>query len=244
MSQSGISPVRAPASPLGLRAVHALVFLGFGAAAAAGMMTELRQLSEGLFYPWHFGSPPSAVGVAAALTALLLCAGLVVFLFIGRSAPIWMSVVMLLCLLGSIFNQDYPFSRRSAPGANLQMLEVAKLLHEEIRLKLQATGRVPARRVEWEQALIAVVGDNPKLQSSYHRRFFARQPWRAELIANEGDFLADAAPGTFQIYVPTDASRFTLTMLGLDSEHQVVRLRDDQGEVFALKGVFTPDTLQ
>ncbi|MBS1153879.1 MAG: hypothetical protein H6Q89_5577, partial [Myxococcaceae bacterium] len=29
-------------SPLGLRAFHVLVFLGFGAATVAGMLTELR----------------------------------------------------------------------------------------------------------------------------------------------------------------------------------------------------------
>jgi hypothetical protein len=64
------------------------------------------------------------------------------------------------------------------------------------------------------------------------------------MLAHDGEFAADAPPGTFAIFVPEDASRFDISMLGLDATHQVVRLRDDRGVVLELKGVFTPDTLQ
>lgn len=240
-SQTSASPA---ASGVGLRAFHALVFLGFGAATVAGMLTELRQLGEGLFYPWHCGTPPAPLGTAAALVAIVLCVLLVLFLGIGRSAPLWMSAVMLVCLLVSMFNQDYPFTRRSAPGANLQMFEVGKLLHEEMRTRLQRTLLVPKLKADWDAALVAAVADDETLKSPYRARNFGKAPWQIQMIANEGDFIADAPPGTFQIFVAPDASRFSISMLGLDPTHQVVRLRDDLGEVFELKGVFTPDTLQ
>jgi uncharacterized membrane protein YphA (DoxX/SURF4 family) len=230
-------------SPLALRAVHAIIFFGFGAAAIAGMLTELRQLAEGLFHPWHCGTPPAPFGTAAALIAGLLCVALVVFLVVGRSAPLWMSGLMLLCLVGSILSQDFPVARRSPPGANLKMLEVGKALHGAMREQLQRMLRVPASKADWTLALQKVAAEDNGL-SPYRARFFSAVPWSVELLPREGEFLADAPPGTFQVYVPEDASRFSVTLLGLDAEHQVVRLRDDQGEVFELKGVFSPDTLQ
>ena len=48
--------------------------------------------------------------------------------------------------------------------------------------------------------------------------------------------------GTDRVSYSADASRFTITMVGLDPEHQTVRLRDDQGQPFELKGAFAPDT--
>ncbi len=243
MSQSQ-APAASAASGLGLRAFHALVFLGFGSATVAGMLTELRQLGEGLFYPWHCGTPPAPLGTAAALVAILLMLALVLFLGVGRSAPLWLSGVMLVCLLVSMFSQDYPFTRRSAPGANLQMFEVGKLLHEQMRTTLQRTLLVPKLKADWDAALAAAVGHGPALDSPYRARYFAPAPWRIVMLAREGEFQVDAPPGSFQIFVPPDASRFSISMLGLDPTHQVVRLRDDLGEVFELKGVFTPDTLQ
>ena len=67
-------------------------------------------------------------------------------------------------------------------------------------------------------------------------------PWSLKTLVQEGDFLTDALPGTFTVFIPADASRFTITMIGLDPEHQTVRLRDDHGQPFELKGAYTPDT--
>jgi hypothetical protein len=75
---------RADASPLGLRAFHVVVFLGFAGAAIAGMLPELRQLFVALTHPWHFGTPPSPLGAAAALIASGLGIALLVFLVRGR----------------------------------------------------------------------------------------------------------------------------------------------------------------
>ena len=232
----------ADASPLGLRAFHVVVFLGFAGAAIAGMLTELRQLLVALTHPWHFGTPPSPLGTAAALAAIVLSAALIVFLVRGRSAPLWMSAVMLAAFCVSFWQQSYVFSRRSAPGANLQMLEMGKALHEKMRAQLQQTGAVPNTAAPWEAALAALESENPALLSPFRTRFFAPIPWSLRTLAKEGDFLSDATPGTFTVFIPSDASRFTITMVGLDPEHQTVRLRDDQGQPFELKGAFTPDT--
>lgn len=244
MSRSGSPSAAAGTSPLALRAFHAVVFLGVGSATVAGMVTELRQLGEGLFHPWHFGTPPSAAGTAAAFVALGLCLALLVFLFLGRSAPLWMSAVLLVCLVVAMLNQDYKVSHRSAPGANLSMLEAGQALHEKMRAQLQRTQAVPNTREQWSAALAAVVTENENLSSPYRQRFFKPTAWRVEMLGTEGDFLADAPPGTFAIWIPDDASRFTITLFGLDPEHQVVRLRDDRGQVIELKGAFNPDTLQ
>lgn len=237
-SRSGV----ADASPLGLRAFHVVVFLGFAAAAVAGMLPELRQLFIALTHAWHFGTPPSPLGTTAALAAISLSVALIVFLVRGRSAPLWMSVVVLLCFLISFWQQSYSFSQRSSPGANLVMLEVAKALHEKMRTRLQQTGAVPNTLADWEAALRTIAAEKPELGSPYRTRLFARAPWKLRTIAKEGDFLLDATPGTFTVFIPADASRFTITMVGLDPEHQTVRLRDDQGQPFELKGAYTPDT--
>lgn len=228
-----------PASPLGLRAFHVVIFLGFAAATVAGMFPELRQLISALAHPYHFGTPPSPLGTTAALAAIALSIALVVFLALGRSAPLWMSVAMLLSFGISIWQQGYAFSRRSSPGANLAMFELGKLLHEQMRARLQHTGAAPNTAKEWEDALAALGAEHP---SPFHTRFFGAVPWSLRTLAQEGDFLTDALPGTFTVYIPADASRFTITMIGLDPEHQTVRLRDDHGQPFELKGAYTPDT--
>jgi hypothetical protein len=232
----------ADASPIGLRAFHVVVFLGFAGGTIAGMIPELRQLFVALTHPWHFGTPPSPLGTAAALAAIFSSLALIVFLVRGRSAPLWMSVVMLVAFGVSIWQQGYVFSRRSAPGANLAMLDMGKALHEKMRAQLQQSGAVPNTAAEWEAALSAIAAENPRLVSPYRSRTFAIAPWKLRTLVKEGDFLLDATPGTFTVFIPADASRFTITMVGLDPEHQTVRLRDDQGQPFELKGAFAPDT--
>lgn len=226
-------------SPLGLRAFHVLIFLGFAAGTIAGVFPELSQLFSALAHPWHFGTPPSVPGTASALCALGLGAALIVFLVRGRSAPLWMSIAMLAAFVTAWFQQDYPFSRRSSPGANLAMFEVGKVLHETMRTRLQQTGAVPNTAAEWEAALVKLSAEHP---SPFRTRSFEPVPWSFRALVNESDFLADAQPGTFTVFIPADASRFTITMIGLDPEHQPVRLRDDQGNPFELKGAYTPDT--
>lgn len=230
---------RETASPLGLRAFHVLIFLGFAAATIAGMLPELKQLLSGLLHAWHPGTPPSPLGTAAALAALGLSIALIAFLALGRSAPLWMSVAMLAAFGISIWQQSYPFERRSAPGANLAMFELGKKLHEKMRQQLQDTGAVANTQDAWRAALDAVATDTP---SPFHTRFFGTVPWTLRTLATEGDFLTDAPPGTFTVFIPADASRFTITMIGLDPEHQPVRLRDDHNQPFELKGAYTPDT--
>ncbi len=229
----------ADASGLGLRAFHVVIFLGFAAAAIAGVLPELRQLVSGLASPWHFGTPPSPFAVAAALGAAGLSAGFLVFLVRGRSAPLWMSVAMLVAFGVSYWQQGYGFSRRNAPGANLAMFELGKALHETMRGQLQQTGAVPGSAAQWQAALTALAADHP---SPFRTRSFQQVPWTLRTLQREGDFLLDASPGTFTVFVPTDNSRFTITMVGLDPEHQTVRLRDDHGQPFELKGAYTPDT--
>ena len=229
-------------SPFGLRAFHVVIFLGFAAGTVAGMLPELQQLFDALAHPWHSGTPPSPIGTAAAIVAIGLSVALIAFLFRGRSAPLAMSVAMLAAFGVSIWQQGYVFSRRSAAGANLAMLEVGQALHEKMRLQLQNSGAVPNQAAAWEEALAAVVAENPALASPFRNRSFSSVPWKLRTLVLEGDFLLDATPGTFTVFIPADASRFTVTMVGLDPEHQTVRLRDDHGQPFELKGAYTPDT--
>ena len=241
---SGRPEIRSSAvvSPLGLRAFHVIIFLGFAAATVAGTLPELRQLFEALSQPWHFGTPPSVPAVTAGLAATGLSCTLLVLLVRGRSAPLWMSGVMLAAFATSIWQQGYLFSRRSVAGANLAMLEVGTGLHEKMRARLQQTGAVATNAAEWEVALRAFEAENPQLDSPFHDRFFSTVGWQVRTLVKDGDFLLDAAPGTFTVFVPPDASRFTITMVGLDPEHQTVRLRDDLGHPFELRGAYTPDT--
>lgn len=220
------------------------MFLGFGAATVAAMGSELRQLGEGLLYPWHCGNPPSPAGVAAALVAVVLSLGLLVFLVRSRSAPLWMSVAMLVAFIGALLGQDLPITRRSVPGANLAMLQLGQALQQKMRSHLQDHQRVPADAAAWEAALAAVLAENPTLESPYRRRYFSRVPWSIVGLAQEGDFNPAAPPGAFAIWLPPDASRFTITLCGLAVDHQVVRLRDAEGQIVDLKGAFTPDTRQ
>ncbi len=229
------------ASPV-LRAFHLLIFLGFAAGAVAGMIPELQQLFTALSHKYHCGTVPSPLGTAAAVVSVVAAVTLVACLARGKSAPLAVSIAILVSFGVTLWQQSYTFSRRSSPGANLAMLEVAKQLHEVKRQQLQETGAVDTDEASWAAALKKIEADNPGLSSPFRKRPFDLLPWRLQMLPSEDLFIADATPGTFTVFVPKDASRFTLTMIGLDPEHQTVRLRDDQGEAFSLKGAYTPDT--
>ncbi|MFP2931781.1 hypothetical protein ACLESO_42720, partial [Pyxidicoccus sp. 3LG] len=57
-------------SPLGLRLVHAAVFLAFAAGVVAASLMEWRHLAQALSQPFHAGAPPRWL----LLGACLLCA--------------------------------------------------------------------------------------------------------------------------------------------------------------------------
>jgi hypothetical protein len=221
----------------GLRAFHALLFVGFGASTVAGMLPELRQLTQAWTEPWHSGSPPSLPGTAAALASIALIAALIGFLASGRSAPLWISVALLVAFGVGLWDHDYPVSARSAAGANRVMLEVGSALHQNMQRQLQDHQAVPTTQPEWATALECAAEQR---ESPFRRPSFQIVPWSIALLHKGGELLPDVPPGTFTVWVPPDASRFTITMTGLDSTHHSTRLRDDQGELVELEGLYAP----
>ncbi|MBX7098613.1 MAG: hypothetical protein K1X89_12975 [Myxococcaceae bacterium] len=218
-----------------LRAVHAVSFLGLAAAAVAGIHPEVEQLWRALAQPYHCGTAPSPLGLAAALLALVGAVVLLASLVRRRSAPLWASGGILVALASSLAAQGHDVSRRSAAGANALFLATGRELFLPMNGTLQQHGEVPRDLAAWSQALAKAAETVPL---AYRGRLFAR----VEPSVASGEEQGDRPPGTVLVAVGPDAVSFSLRFVGIDGDGRPALLSDERGAAVELRGVFNPDT--
>lgn len=224
-------------SPLALRIVHALVFLGLASAAMALGNDELRQLRFAWRSTFHFGHPPAVLpiigaGLGAAGALLIL-----VHFARGRSVPLWASMLPLFGVaLGYAGRVNEP-PRRTHFAANLDVLAAARQLHRLQLEKLQTQAIIPVEKGDWEAALAAL--QLPK--SPARDRAFQLLPFQIAMLQARGADPTGAPPGTIGVWVSPDGAEFELRAVGFDANKAVAPLRDDAGQAIVLMGTYNPE---
>ena len=227
-------------SPLGLRLVHAALFLAFAAGVVTAAVPEWRHLTRALGQPFHVGAPPRwplmGGSLLAALGALRLCWGLAR----SRSAPLWASGAILLGLVGTLASGSPRGleETRSEVAANLDLLRLARRVHLAMVQVLQAEGGAPVDPEAWRRAFLqAGAGEAPGRVRT--RAFTAVEPQVLWLPSEEAS-PEPLVPGALAVHVTPDGVGFTLRVVGLEAGRPTL-LKDDQGAVLRLRGLYNPD---
>jgi hypothetical protein len=227
-----VKNVRAAPAPVGLRLLHAIVFLGFAASAVAGTHIELLHLYRSLSHPFNSGTPPDLFPCISGLASLLLAAFLLLRVVLRQTVPLAVSAVMLVAFGLSFTTLLGEPALRSVPGANAKALEAAREIHAGLSGPLQKEGRVPEAVPQ------------PKGESPFRRRGFSSLPWHVEKVSNTSALPLGAEPGWLLVHVNDDRAGFTITTVGVNSEGKAVVLADEHGEPIELRGAFNPDTVK
>jgi len=220
-----------------LRGVHAAMFLAMTAAVLGAALGEWKHLGAVLARPFHVGPPPppllllgSALAAAGALRLLWALAR-------RRSAPLWASTLILAGVAGTVLaTAGRTPTGRSEPRANLALLEGARRLHVAMVDSLQRTGEVPVEQGAWQAAFQAAHVPGALFRT---RRF---QPLPATLVrvASPDALPQPPRPGCLLLYVSGDGAAFELRAVGLQAGEPAL-LRDDEGQVLVLRGLFNPE---
>ncbi|MHB8878875.1 MAG: hypothetical protein ACYC8T_34675 [Myxococcaceae bacterium] len=232
-----------PGSPLALRLIHAIVFLGFAASTLAAVHPELLHLHAALRLPFHPGTPPSPLAVAAGLTAVLGGLWVAMNLLRGRSTSLVVSAALLLGFVGAlVFRAAEPPVKRTWQGADVALLEVTKALHLKMVERLQRDAEVPRDPKAWQEALDgAAHAASPGGASAIHGRTFRALPYRLAKAPGQGKVPEGLDPATVVLWTSDDGVGFELTPVGLTSSGGVGPLTDDRGTRVVFKGVYNPD---
>ena len=236
------SPARAAASPLGLRVVHALVFLALAAPVLWGSAPEWRHLAHALSQPFHAGAPPSAALLAGALLAAAGALRLLAGLVRGRSAPLWASGAVLAALLLAWAAQGRGAGtdlERSEGRANLAFLQVGRRVHFSMVGALQRDGESSRDEAAWVRALAGATAREDRVRD----RLLRAQPPRVRLTAAPDSVPESLVPGEVLVWVSPDGATFELRLVGFDEAGvRPALLRDPETHgALVLKGLFNPD---
>jgi hypothetical protein len=223
-----------PAGPaaLGLRIIHAIVFLGFASAAVAGTHLELLHLFRALTQPYNSGTPPELLPCISGVLSALLAAFLLVCLVLRRRVPLAVSGLMLIAFGLSFTVLLHHAEQRSPPGANVKALDAARALHHDLDDLLKQSGHVP-------QGVQAPDGASP-----YRRRDFSALAWHLEKTPKLDALPPGAEPGWLLLHVSDDRAEFGVTVVGIDPHGAPMLLKDEDGNPVELKGVRDPDPSQ
>lgn len=233
---TGRSAAAAP-SPLGLRLLHAAVFLAFAAGVGAAALPEWRHLAHALGQPFHVGEPPRWLVLAACLLAAAGALRLLWGLARGRSAPLWASGLVLLGVLGTMAGgRPGAPTERSEEAANLAFLRTARRVHLAMVQQLQAHGEVPVAPESWRQALEAAGPRSDRVRT----RAFRAVPPQVVWLASEAALPEPLVPGALGVYVSPDGAAFTLRPVGMRAGSPSLLL-DEGGAPLVLRGLFNPD---
>lgn len=220
-------------SAIGLRVIHALVFVGFGAFGLVAAREELSHLVASQRQPLHHGDPPSALALLGVV-AILVGLGLIVAAIPrDRSAPLWASLAVLGGFALTVVALQKTPEGRNAPAANLAILNAAKAVHRQFVAELQQGGEVPIAIGRWEAAFAAEL---PVVRT----RSYSHVPYKVQRVDAPGAIPEDLTPGTVLLYVSPDGARFELVPVGFGEEGEAWVLENREGETVRFVGVHNP----
>jgi hypothetical protein len=225
-------------SPLGLRLIHAAVFLAFAAGAVAAALPEWRHGVFALGRPYHTGSPPRALLLLGSVLAAVGAAGLLLALARSRSAPRYNSWLILggaaATVLGTAGRP--PPERPSELAANTALIHFGQGLQRAMVDRLQQQGEVPVAPGPWQETLEQL----PPPRHPFRTRTFRQvtsQVWKVETPESHPEHLL---PGSVLLFVSPDGASFELRLVGL-REGRPAPLVDDTGAPVTLRGLYNPD---
>ncbi|AEI68123.1 hypothetical protein [Corallococcus macrosporus] len=225
-------------SPLGLRLVHAALFLAFAAGVVVASVPEWTHLAQALRQPFHAGGAPRWLVLAGALLAVVGTARLGWDLVRGRSAPLWASGGILLGVMATLAGgkpQGLEQSR-SEVAANLELLRVARRVHLQMVHELQSHGETPRSQDAWRAALQQSGASEARVFTRAFRPVLPQLAW----LPSESALPEPLVPGQLAVHVTPDGVGFTVRLVGLE-KGQPVLLEDDQGAPLVLRGLYNPD---
>ncbi|MCP3145303.1 hypothetical protein [Pyxidicoccus xibeiensis] len=225
-------------SPLGLRLVHAVVFLAFAAGVLVASRVEWLHVAHALGQPFHAGAPPRWLLLGASLLSAVGSLRLGVALARGRSAPGWASGAILLGVVGTLAagRPQGLEETRSESAANVEFLRVARRVHLAMVGELQAHGGAPVEPEAWRSALARAEGREARVRTRTFQPVAPQVVW----LPSEAAVPEPLVPGSLAVHVTPDGVGFTVRVVGLVDGRPAL-LRDDQGALLVLRGLYNPD---
>lgn len=225
-------------SPLGLRLVHAAVFIAFAAGVIVTVLPEWRHLAHALGQPFNVGAPPRWLALGASLLALVGAVRLGWGLVRGRSAPLWASGAILLAVPATLASGSPRGleETRSEVAANLEFLRVARRVHLAMVQELQAHAGAPVDVDVWRTALVRA---GPR-EGLVHTRAFRPVEPQVLWLPSEEAVPGALVPGALAVHVLPEGVGFSVRVVGL-KEGRPVLLKDEEGGTLVLRGLYNPD---
>lgn len=225
-------------SPLGLRLVHAVLFIAFAVGVGVASVPEWTHLSQALSQPFHAGAAPRWLVLAGSLLAAVGTVCLGWELVRGRSAPLWVSGVILLGVMATLAGgrpQGLEQSRTDV-AANLELLRVARRVHLLMVHELQSHGETPQSQDAWHAALQQSGASEVRVLTRSFLPVYPQVAW----LASESALPDPLVPGQLAVHVTPDGVGFSVRMVGLH-QGQPALLKDDLGATLVLRGLYNPD---
>ncbi|NTX56122.1 hypothetical protein [Myxococcus sp. CA039A] len=231
------SEVGAP-SPLGLRLLHAAVFLAMAGGVVYVAVPEWRHIAQVLGQSFHSGPLPRWTLLAGSVLAVVSGLRLVWGLVRGTSAPLWASAVALLSVVGAVGAGDGRSLKetRSEEATNLSLLRVARRVHLSMVQELQAHGETPTDEESWRKALVVAGPNNEQLRT----REFRAVPVQIVWLESEESRPSPLIPNTLWVHVTPDGIGFSIRPVGLRAGEPAL-LQDDRARELVLRGLYNPD---
>ena len=225
-------------SPLALRLVHAVIFLGMAGGVLVVSKPEWSHLLHAMNQPFHAGAAPRVPLLVGSVAALVGAVWILGCLLSGRSSSLWASGAILLSIAGTVAggNGRGLTENRSEEAANLALLRVARRVHLAMVQELQAHGEAPVDPTVWQQAL---ANATPR-DDVFRTREFEPLPMRLRWLEADDAKPEPLVPGTLWAYVTPDGIGFSLRMVGL-LKGRPAWLPDDRGQELVLRGLYNPD---
>lgn len=224
---------RPTTAPLGLRLVHAAVFLGLAALTVLAAWDEGQHLLLTRHQVFTTGAPPRLGAVFAGAVATVSGIWLVVALLLRRSAP---SVVSLLIGLSFVFAGATAGRAEDRPtplSVNVALLQATRGVQHELGSRLQREGVVPDTAA-FSSALAATrAGPNFEVRDRRGRPVPVRI---VEVRDREGSVAP--TPGEVWLLKSPGGGAFALRPVGLGPDGDALPLVDDQGRALWLEAAY------
>jgi hypothetical protein len=226
-------------SSLGLRLVHAAVFLAFAAGVVVAALSEWRHGVLVLGQPFHVGEPPRAFLLLGSVLAVVGAVSVLVALARGRSAPQVSSWLILSGLVAGMYGASGPLPpvRPSEHSVNIGFIETAQRVQLLMVSQLQELGEVPVAHEPWQRALDQI---SPSALHWARTRQFKPVPPQVVLVDTPEALPRQLIPGSLLLHLSPDGAAFEMRLVGL-SQGQPQVLKDETGVDLVLRGLYNPD---